>query len=180
MVSLKRICCTFNKTLVKCNETEAKLLHVRNILLLWIFDNAFHEDLFIFLFNRLKVPFWGILTQPSALFPILTLGQLTSHEIGVIRIVKSIAEKTCKMEREFARIVKTLVSPHATFYRGNLKFRFQRRGFCITRVDSKAHMSSDSRFSHYSRILITQFRILKTRFPDLTIKSIVSSGTKWK
>ena len=138
---------------------------------------------FIFLFNRLKVRFWRILTQPSALFPILILGQVTSHEIGVIRRIKSNAEKTCKMELELARVVKTLVSPHrphATFYKGNFKFRFQRRGCCITRVDSKAHMSSDSRISHYSRILITQFRILKTRFPDLTIKSIASSGTKWK
>ena len=113
-------------------------------------------------------------------FQCFTLGQLTSREIGVIRRIKSNAENTCKMEREFARIVKTLVSPHATFYKGNLKFRFQRREFCTTRVDSGARMSSDSRFSHYSRTLITQFRILKTRIPDLTIKSIVSSGTKWK
>ena len=127
-----------------------------------------------------RVPFRRILIQPSALFSSLTLGQLASHEIGVIRRIKSNAEKTCKMERKFARIVKTLVSPNATFYKGNLKFRFQRRGFYITRVDSRAHMSSDSRFSHHSSIFITQFRILKTRIPDLTIKSIVSSGTKWK
>ena len=146
-----------------------------------IFDNTFHEDLFLFLFNTLKVPFRRILTQPSPLFPNFTLGQLTSREIGVIRRIKSNAEKTCKMEREFARIVKTLVPPHATFFKGDLKFRFQRRGFCITRVDSRDDMSSlssDSRFSHYSRTLMTQFRILQTRIPDLTIKSIVSSGTK--
>ena len=104
MILLKRVCCTSIQNLLNARKRNRRSCTCEIFYCCEIFDNTFHEDLFIFLFNRHKFPFRRILTQPSALFPILTLGWILMK--CVMRRIKSYAEKTCKIECEFARMWK--------------------------------------------------------------------------